>query len=412
LHPVRALGSVERVFVSEMSDPLDLIREGLAALAAEDRSGWSATAQTARLLELRQVQERLDAEVIRATGTWDGSAAWAEESALGPVSFLAWKGSMPRVAAERLLRTARLARDHDRTGAALAAGEISVPHVEALASVAHRRDDLYAEHEAALVEAATTVKVLDFAAVTRRWASLADDIQARADANFGFVRRGFTISPTIGGSVVSGFLDPEASAAVNETLAALQPPEGPADTRSLAQRNADALVLLVQRARGGELPESRPIAGVELVVSHDVLAGHALTNLDSLRCEIEGFGPIARITSQRLVCDCALGRAVIKGKSEILDLGRRTRTIPRSLRRAIRLRDQHCQYPGCRAPAAWCDVHHLVHWLVGGETNLENCALLCRRHHVACHEGGWKLARGPDGRMIATFEPAGLTLAA
>ncbi len=113
-----------------------------------------------------------------------------------------------------------------------------------------------------------------------------------------------------------------------------------------------------------------------------------------------------------MVCDCAIARIVIKGKSEILDLGRRTRTIPRRLRRAIRLRDQHCQYPGCRAPAAWCDVHHLVHWLVGGETNLENCALLCRRHHVACHEGGWKLARGPDGRITATFEAGGLTLAA
>jgi len=92
---------------------------------------------------------------------------------------------------------------------------------------------------------------------------------------------------------------------------------------------------------------------------------------------------------------------VADGDGEILDLGRRTRTIPRRLRRAIRIRDRHCQFPGCRAPAAWCDVHHLVHWLVGGETNLLNCALLCRRHHVAVHEGGWKLARGPDGLTLA-----------
>ncbi len=76
--------------------------------------------------------------------------------------------------------------------------------------------------------------------------------------------------------MVSGFLDPEASATVATVLADLQPPEGPADTRSLAQRNADALVLMVQRSRGGELPDSRPIAGVELAVSHDVLTGHPL----------------------------------------------------------------------------------------------------------------------------------------
>ncbi len=124
--------------------------------------------------------ERLDAEVVRTVGSWNAAAAWAEESALGPVSFLAWKGSMPRSAAHKLLRTARLARDHDLTGRALASGEITVPHVEALATAAHRRDDLYAEHEKTLVEAARTVEVIDFPSVTRRWAALADDVQALA----------------------------------------------------------------------------------------------------------------------------------------------------------------------------------------------------------------------------------------
>ena len=91
----------------------------------------------------------------------------------------------------------------------------------------------------------------------------------------------------------------------------------------------------------------------------------------------------------------------MRGRSEVLDYGRRTRVIPRRLRRLVRLRDDHCQFPGCREPAQWCDVHHLRHWLDGGETNLDNLALLCRRHHVACHEGGWKLARGPDGLALA-----------
>ncbi len=227
-------------------------------------------------------------------------------------------------------------------------------------------------------------------------------------------RRGVQISPTIGGSVLSGFLDPEASTIVAAALDALQPPDPIGDDapRSLAQRRADALTLLCELSRGGKLPGSRPLNGIDSVVDYDTLAGRPATHLDALRCDIEGFGPIARITAERLACDCALGRVVIKGKSEILDLGRKTRTIPRHLRRAVRLRDEHCQYPGCRAPAAWCDVHHLVHWLRGGETNLENCLLLCRRHHVACHEGGWKLARGPDGTIRATCDPTRVTLAA
>jgi hypothetical protein len=236
--------------------------------------------------------------------------------------------------------------------------------------------------------------------VTHRWAALVDDELSRRDAEFAFNRRGFTISPTTGGASVSGFLDPEAAATVCRTLDELQPIDGPEDTRTQSQRRADALVLVCERARGGTLSETRPIAGAELVVSHDVLTGRLLAHLDGLQCEIEGFGPISRITAERMVCDCAIARLVIDAKGEILDLGRRTRTIPRRLRRAIRLRDQHCQFPGCRAPAAWCDVHHLLHWLLGGETNLDNCALLCRRHHVAVHEGGWKLARGPDGRIV------------
>jgi hypothetical protein len=306
---------------------------------------------------------------------------------------------MVRSVAARVARTARFLRRHPQTAKALDAGDVSVPHVELLAVAAQRREDLYDEHEAVLLDAAAIVEVQDFPATTRRWALYADDELARDDAQFAFERRGITLSSTIGGSAISGFLDPEASALVATTLDDLQPIEGKADTRTQAQRRADALMLLCERARGGDLAASRPIAGGEIVMSHDVFAGHPLAHLDSLQCEIEGFGPIPRVTAERILCDCALGR-VVRGRSQILDLGRRTRTVPDRLRRAIVLRDQHCQFPGCRAPAPWCDAHHLVHWTRGGETNLDNCALLCRRHHVAVHEGSWKLARGPDGLTL------------
>jgi Domain of unknown function (DUF222) len=290
---------------------------------------------------------------------------------------------------------------HPQTAKALDAGDVTVPHVELLAAAAHRRSDLYERDETVLLDAAATVEVQDFPRATRRWSALADDELARRDAAFGFDRRGFTLSPTTGGAAVSGFLDPEASAIVGGTLDQVQPPGGPSDTRSLAQRRADALVLLCERARGGALPTSRPIAGAEVTMSHEVFASHAPAKVESLQCEIEGFGPIPRVTAERLLCDCALGRVAVRGRSQIIDLGRRTRTVPDRLRRAIVLRDEHCQFPECRAPASWCDAHHLVHWTLGGETNLENCTLLCRRHHVAVHEGGWKLARGPDGLTLA-----------
>jgi proteasome accessory factor C len=127
------------------------------------------------------------------------------------------------------VKTARFVARHPQTAKALDAGDIAVPHVEMLAAVAHRRDDLYDEYETVLLDAATTVEVQDFPRVTRRWASLADDELARRDAGFAFDQRGFTLSPTTTGSALSGFLDPEASAIVGSVLDDLQPPEGAAD---------------------------------------------------------------------------------------------------------------------------------------------------------------------------------------
>jgi hypothetical protein len=385
-------------------DPAEPVRDGLAGFAAEDRRCWSGAARSARLLELRELQQRLDAEMIRCVAGWDGAAAWAEDSALGPRSWLASTARMTRRAADRLLKSARLVREHDATARALATGEVAPAQVEALAVAAHQRADVYAEHEATLLDAARTVEVQDFPTFTRRWRELADDERSARDAAFAFDRRGVTISPTVGGSFIRGFVDPEASAILSNALDAIQPPDpvhGGALPRSRAQRYADGLVLMAERSQGGTLPESRPLTGTDVVVGHAVLGRHPLVELEELRCEIEGFGPIPRVTAERLTCDCALSRVVMRGRSEVLDYGRRTRMVPKRLRRLVRLRDEHCQFPGCREPARWCDVHHLRHWLDGGETELENLALLCRRHHVACHEGGWKLARGPDGLASA-----------
>jgi len=281
-------------------DPLDHIRNGLVALATEDRSSWSAATLTDRLIELRTVQERIDAEMLRAVRECDAVDAWQEE-ALGGVSWLASKTGLVRSAAAAMLRTARFLTRHEESAKALDAGDVTVPHVELLARAARQRDDLYSEHETTLLTTAAIVEVQDFPEITRRWALSADDELARRDAAFAFERRGITISSTTGGGVVDGFLDPEATATVSRTLDELQPHDGPADTRSRRQRWADALVLLCERARGANLPDSRPITGGEIVMSHDVFAGHALAGLDTLRCDIDGFGPVARITAERLV---------------------------------------------------------------------------------------------------------------
>jgi HNH endonuclease len=88
--------------------------------------------------------------------------------------------------------------------------------------------------------------------------------------------------------------------------------------------------------------------------------------------------------------------------SQPLDVGRASRVVQPAQRSALAVRDGACVFPGCDRPLAWCDAHHLVHWLDGGPTDLANLALLCRAHHRAVHEGGWRLTRQPNGRLTAT----------
>lgn len=88
----------------------------------------------------------------------------------------------------------------------------------------------------------------------------------------------------------------------------------------------------------------------------------------------------------------------------VLHVGRRTRTVPPALRRALEVRDRGCRFPGCGV--RYTDAHHIVHWADGGETSLKNTMLLCRMHHHYVHEGGWRMATDREGKAVF-FSPLG-----
>ena len=109
----------------------------------------------------------------------------------------------------------------------------------------------------------------------------------------------------------------------------------------------------------------------------------------------------------RLACDAAKVVMTHGADGSVLDVGRRTRTVPPALRRALAHRDQGCRFPGCGLKL--CDAHHVEHWADGGATKLHNLVQLCRRHHRAVHEegfteeltaGGEARFRRPGGRVI------------
>jgi hypothetical protein len=381
-----------------VADPLDLISGGVEKLAAEDRSGWSAAAQGDLLAALLAARERLDALVLAVAGQWDAAGGWAEDGYASASAWLAHHAPVARAAACRLVRTSRHVQGFEATADALGDGVVTAGAVEVLAESAKHREVSYQRDEHVLLDAAARLSIHDLAVATKSWRNLADDELARVDAAAAFDRRHLHVSNTLLSGVLAGFLDPEATATLTRALDSIAPPDavdGPEPPRSLSQRRADGLVDLAAfyLEHRSDHQGGRSSATIDAIYT---VRAETLP-LEQQRCELVDFGPIPRSTMERLLCDCALGGIVMNGPSEVIDVGRRRRLPNRAQCRAVRARDRHCQHPGCRVPAAWCDVHHLVPWEQGGPTDLWNLALLCRRHHVAVHEGGKKLIRGPAG---------------
>ena len=103
-------------------------------------------------------------------------------------------------------------------------------------------------------------------------------------------------------------------------------------------------------------------------------------------------------TSRRMACDAAVVAMVHAKDGSVLNVGRRTRTIPPHIRRALEERDRGCRFPGCAG--RFTEAHHVKHWADGGETSLRNTLLLCRRHHRSVHEGRVKVCVNRDGTVL------------
>ena len=124
------------------------------------------------------------------------------------------------------------------------------------------------------------------------------------------------------------------------------------------------------------------------------------------RSDLDGIRVSAE-TSRRMACDAAVVAMVHAKDGSMLSVGRRTRTIPPHVRRALEERDRGCRFPGCGC--TFTEAHHVKHWADGGETSLRNTLLLCRRHHRAVHEGRVKVSVNSDGTVLF-FTPKGRML--
>ncbi len=194
------------------------------------------------------------------------------------------------------------------------------------------------------------------------------------------------------------------------------------DTRTRAQRYADALVAIARVALGAAAPpadadpERSPgatgRAGTEGLAHILILAGaDQIAAVRSGRgsaapglAECTSAGPIGSAVLAQFACDAVLQRVLVAPSGAVLELGRTTRTVSAAQRRALIARDRGCVIPNCTAPIAACDAHHVRYWSSGGRTHVGNLALVCATHHSAVHARVWGL-RLIDGRAWAIPPP-------
>ncbi len=194
-------------------------------------------------------------------------------------------------------------------------------------------------------------------------------------------------------------LEPETGEELVAMVDTLARPEGPEDQRSLEQRQGDALCDVIHHAvdapdlptRGGEKPH------LNVTMDYaDLVDGVGRATLES---GVELSASVVR----RIACDCGVVPMVMSGASVPLDVGRARRMVSTKQRVALNARDRGCTFPNCSRPARWSDAHHIVSWLDGGPTDLDNLVLLCRRHHRIIHHSEWVVRM--TGTGIPEFVP-------
>jgi hypothetical protein len=390
-------------------DPLEAALDALEALAAEGLDGMVAPQLLDRTALLVRARNRLDAELTRTVRRCEVTQA-AEHDGLK--SMASWLRGHVRLSAgevRRLIRNGRALERLPAVAAAFAAGAVTAEQVTVVAPVA--AVEVQAEAVGQGVDLAAVDGTLAEVAATQAFAQLPRVVGhylARLDAD-GVEPdptggRSLSLARLLDGSVSGRFeLDPVGGEKVQAALESIVQADRPAgDLRTRVQQLGDALVQLADNAlAAGELPTLRTVKPHVIVrIDLDDLAepGPGPATAET------GFGALLSAARARwLACDSTISRVVFGPDGTPMDLGRSHRVVPAHLRRAVELRDRHCVFAGCEAPSHWCDVHHLLHWINGGETSLENSALLCERHHTKVHHG-FRVERPPEGRW-RTYRP-------
>ena len=390
----------------------------------------------------RQITE-LTANIHAATyrllcliAEFDRRHGWAQWGVLSCAHWLNWKCGVGLVAAREKLRVAHCLDRLPAIAEAFRTGEVSYSKVRAMSRVATPENEDYLLQ---IARHGTANHVERLVSKYRRVQSSAECQRANDlhDARYLHFRHDecgamlieVRLAPETGELVLKALAaagealyarrrvaqgtnktESNVSAESSQARALYDPPgptggdAGPWD--SYATRRADALVLMAESllANGAA---SRPAAERHQIVVH--MDAESLVHADCPgRSELEEGPFLATETARRLACDASVLRIVEDEDGMPLNVGRKTRSIPPAIQRALKSRDGGCVFPGCTS-RHFIEGHHVRHWAHGGETSLDNLLQLCRFHHRLVHEEGFHVQSSatdgfvftrPDGRVV------------
>jgi hypothetical protein len=388
------------------------------ALAEKSLSGCSLAELEAQITELAGQLNAANYRWLTLIGEFDRRKGWADGSLHSCAHWLNFKVGLNMGAAREKVRVAHALAGVPKIAAAMARGELSYSKVRALTRVASAATE---ENLLMIALHGTAYHVERVVSLFRR-AQEAEELSREAQQQAGravdywYDTDGSLVLkarlPALAGALLVKALDAALDAVPASKLNVEFAEELPI---SHSSRRADALARVAEGylRNPGCAAEMSTADRYQVVVHVDA---ETLKDRTAGRCQLERGPSLAAETVRRLTCDASLIRIVENDRGEPLDVGRKTRSIPSAIRRALNTRDPGCCFPGCTYQR-YLDAHHVEHWAEGGETKLKNLVHLCRTHHRLVHEGGigikpragggWRFSR-PDGREFdaADFAPA------
>ncbi len=362
-----------------MTTGVDQLDEVIAALLAVDVHELSDTELHEQVVEIQRQRNRLAAAAASAQSLWDQRMIWVDNGARSAPVRLANDTCSALSSARVELRRARQLRSMPHTAAALAAGELSVDHIDLLAQVNQPwRNDVFADHEESLVEQCKLLRFFDARKMLAYWCQRADAVSAERRAERQRQAAHLNVSPTLDGTVViNGTLDPISGAIVHDEIARLERQLYLDDNRdgvvrTAAQRRAAALTEMARRSATAPAGGRRPKPLFTVLVGDETMA-HL--------CELANGTVIPPGQLVQWAGDADLETVLFDGPSTVISVSHR-RSFTGALRRAVEVRDRTCQHTsGCDVTADQCDVDHIVPHSHDGPTSQFNGKLECHPHN-------------------------------